>query len=79
MNEATRSQYVNTVLAALRWYQYCEMGEPNKRPDWLHSIATNGDEEISMDYSGIDQFCEDLNLGKINLMNEEDIAKWDIW
>ena len=29
----------NTVLAALEYYQYCGMGEPANRPEWLHDIA----------------------------------------
>lgn len=57
-------QELNTVLAALRYYQRQGMGEPKNRPDWLHDIATNGDEEISLDDDGIDGLCEKLNGAK---------------
>jgi hypothetical protein len=57
------AQEFNTILAALRWYQVCGMDNPSNRPGWLHDIATNGGEEVSMDDEGIDALCERLNTG----------------
>ncbi|MBE7540614.1 MAG: hypothetical protein HS122_19670 [Opitutaceae bacterium] len=49
-----------TLLAALRFYQAQGMGEPTNRTDAIHDIATNGDEVVSLDASGIDKLCERL-------------------
>lgn len=57
------SQERNTILAALRFYQQQGMGEPANRSDEIHAIATNGDEDISMDDKGIDALCERINFG----------------
>lgn len=54
-------QETATILAALRYYQHCGMGEPNNRPDWLHEIATNGD-VTSLDANEIDALCERINF-----------------
>lgn len=51
----------NTLLAALRAYQEAGYGDPAKRPDYLHEIATDGDCEISADDVGIDELCERIN------------------
>lgn len=48
---------IATILAALRYYQAQGMGEPANRPDWLHEIATDCDEVISLDSAGIDDLC----------------------
>jgi hypothetical protein len=53
---------LNTILAALRYWQKNGMGEPANRSDELHDIATNGGEDISLDDSGIDDLCARLNF-----------------
>jgi len=50
-----------TILAALRYYQENDQGEPNSRSNAIDDIATNGDEVISLDSVGIDDLCERLN------------------
>ena len=54
-------QEVNTILAALRYYQQQGMGEPINRSDWIHDIATDGGSETSMNGEGIDDLCEKIN------------------
>lgn len=56
-------QEVATILAALRYYQEQGMGEPSNRSNAIHDIATDGDNQISMDAEGIDALCEQLNCG----------------
>ncbi len=56
------AQELNTILAALRFYQEEEMTEPDNRSDAIHDIATNGDQETSMDDAGVDELCEKLNF-----------------
>lgn len=51
-----------TILAALRYYQQQGMGDPDNRSDDIHDIATNGDQETSLDEDGIDDLCEKLNF-----------------
>lgn len=57
-------QDLNTVLAALRFYQQQGMGDPSNRSDEIHAIATDGDTDISMDGGGIDALCEHLNTAQ---------------
>ncbi|HCE7247036.1 TPA: hypothetical protein NHR53_005584 [Pseudomonas aeruginosa] len=52
----------NTILAALRLYQEMGMGDPANRSDHIHDIATNGDDEISMDEWGIEELCQSINF-----------------
>ena len=54
---------LNTILAALRYYQEQGMGDPENRSDDIHEIATNGDTDVSLDDAGIDDLCERLNFG----------------
>ena len=56
------AQELNTILAALRFCQEEEMTEPDNRSDAIHDIATNGDQETSMDDAGVDELCEKLNF-----------------
>jgi hypothetical protein len=56
------NQDLNTILAALRAYQAAGYGEPCNRPLAIHDIATNMDNETSMDDAGIDDLCERLNV-----------------
>jgi hypothetical protein len=53
---------IATILAALRYYQQQGMGDPDNRSDDIHDIATNGDQETSLDDEGIDELCEKLNF-----------------
>jgi hypothetical protein len=52
---------LHTVLAALRFYQESGQGEPANRSDWIHELATNCHEVVSLDDDGIDELCERLN------------------
>ncbi len=54
-------QELNTILAALRYYQANGQGDPANREQGIHDIATNFDEQISLDAAGIDELCEDIN------------------
>jgi len=51
----------NTILAALRFYQQQGMGDPENRSDDIHAIATNCDNDTSLDDAGIDNLCEHIN------------------
>lgn len=52
----------DTILAALRWYQHCGMGDSMSRPRWVHEIATSTCGAYLND-AGIDGLCERLNTG----------------
>ena len=54
-------QEFHTILAALRFYQEQGQGEPANRSDRIHELATNDDQQISLDDAGIDELCERLN------------------
>ena len=56
-------QEVATILAALRYYQEQGMGDPANRSAAIHEIATDGDNQISMDDEGVDALCEWMNCG----------------
>ena len=56
------NQELATVLAALRFYQEAGMGAPDNLPSYIHDIATDSGEVISLDGRGIDELCEKLNL-----------------
>lgn len=56
---------VNTILAALRYYQENGQGEPDNRSNAIHDIATNIGEDISLDVDAIDELCERLNCGEV--------------
>lgn len=43
------SQETSTVLAALRFYELNNQGDPNYRTDAIHDIAVTNDDETSMD------------------------------
>jgi hypothetical protein len=60
---------INTILAALRFYQEGGQGEPANRSLDIHDLATNGDEQISMDANGIDELCEAINMGHLVLVD----------
>ncbi len=55
------NQEFNTILAALRYYQWDGLGDPVNRPAEIHDIATDGGDQISMDDAGIDALCERIN------------------
>lgn len=54
-------QGINTILAALRFYQANDQGNPNSRSDDIHCIATNGESNTSLDAPGIDHLCDSIN------------------
>jgi hypothetical protein len=60
---------INTVLAALRFYQQHGQGDPANRSLEIHDIATDNDEQISMDADGIDGLCEAINMGHLVLVD----------
>ncbi|GAB0154619.1 hypothetical protein [Marinobacterium sp. BA1] len=60
---------VNTLLAALRFYQEAGMGDPCNRSDHIHALATDDNNDTSLDDEGIDELCEALNCGDLALMN----------
>ncbi len=60
---------VNTILAALRYYQEHGQGEPANRSLDIHDIATGNDSQVSMDADGIDGLCEAINTKKIVLVD----------
>ena len=64
----------NTILAALRYYQQGGQGEPDRRTDAIHEIATNSGDDISLDAIAIDSLCADLNAGALELARPERAA-----
>jgi hypothetical protein len=60
------SQELATILAALRYYQEENMGEPDYRSDRIHAIATDDDTETSLDADGIDDLCMKLNTSGVH-------------
>lgn len=63
---------VSTVLAALRFYQSLNMGEPDSRPGWVHEIATDGGTVMaSLDSDGISELCERINISERKLTDEQ--------
>jgi hypothetical protein len=59
--DLTKAQ-LDTILGALRYYQRAGMGEPAKRPDWLQEIVAPDIDSTSLDASGIDELCEQINF-----------------
>lgn len=66
------AQQINTLLAALRYYQRQGMCEPDNRPDWLQAIACPTDDDTSEDEEGVDELCELINLGRNTIVTEPD-------
>ncbi len=54
-------QDLHTILAALRNYQWNDLGDPANRSEAINDLATNGGEWISHDDAGIDDLCERIN------------------
>lgn len=53
---------LNTILAALRWYQHSGMGQPFNRQDWLQKIACpDPGNNTSLDNDGISDLCTRLS------------------
>lgn len=59
--EIEDQQERNTVLAALRVYQRLGYGDPGKQPDWVHEIASDGFQDVTLDDDAIDSLCERIN------------------
>lgn len=53
---------LNTILAALRFYQEAGMCDPANRSDFIQAIACPTDDDTSLDESGIDDLCERINF-----------------
>jgi hypothetical protein len=51
---------LNTIIAALRFYQEAGMGDPFERPDWLNDIACPTVDSTSLSDEEIDRLCEYL-------------------
>jgi hypothetical protein len=64
-------QALNTILAALRYYQRAGQGEPKSRNDEIHRIATDDDGTVSLDAVAIDRLCEDVNAGALELVRRK--------
>ena len=56
---------LHTIIAALRYYQLHGQGDPANRSDWIHDLATNGEEVISLNDVAIDELCQRINLGPV--------------
>lgn len=54
------SQALNTLLAALQFYQNHDQGEPSNRTDEIHELAVGPDDDISLDETGIAELMETL-------------------
>lgn len=65
MTAADIDQIRATIIAALRTYQREGYGNPDRRPDDIHDLATKGGDQISMDDDGIDDLCQMLNFGNL--------------
>jgi len=55
---------INTILAALRFYQSESQGDPSFRSDWIQEIACPTEDDTSLDSDGIDELCERINCGE---------------
>lgn len=60
--EHITDQQFHTIIAALRFYQQMGQGDPDNRSDWIHELATNSGEVISLDDEGIDDLVEYINV-----------------
>lgn len=57
-----------TVLAALRTYQESGYGDPFRRPERIHDIATNlGEVVASLDDKGIENLIDRLNYDTLEM------------
>lgn len=72
MTPADNDQALHTILAALRTYQELGYGDPDIRPNDIHDIATNGGDQISMDNAGIEELCQMLNFGDLELTHKDE-------
>lgn len=67
MSAADIDQIKHTIIAALRTYQQEGYGDPDQRPRDIHDLATNGGDQISMDDEGLDELCQMLNFGDLEI------------
>jgi hypothetical protein len=65
---------LSTVLAALRYFQEDDMGDPENRSDRIDDIATDMGEENSLTTHEIDELCEKLNVAGVH---DDDSGKPD--
>lgn len=68
-------QEISTIIAALRFYQEYDQGNPDKRSNWIHNIATDGDSTVSLDDCGVSQLVDKLQTNGGNTMTEVEVLK----
>jgi hypothetical protein len=54
-----------TVIAALAWYANSGFGEPAKRPDYIHDLATDDNAVVSLDDMGVRKLARDIVSKKV--------------
>ncbi len=57
--------HLNTILAALRYYQENGQGDPANRSDDIQSIACPTADDTSLDADGIDELCEAIKFSDV--------------
>lgn len=72
MTPADKDQALHTILAALRTYQELGYGDPDNRPNDIHELATNGGDQISMDDEGVEELCQMLNFGDLQMTHKDE-------
>jgi hypothetical protein len=60
---------LNTIIAALRFYQGKGQGDPANRSVEIHELAVGDDDDVSLDASAIDDLCEKLNCEGVAVGN----------
>ena len=66
------AQHVATIRAALMFYNDKGQGDPANRSDWVHDLATDGDNQTSMDEQGINELYQYFTLGGVPVIEELD-------
>lgn len=64
INISVDEQQFHTIIAALCFYQEYRQVEPSRRTDWIHELATNGDEVTSLDGEGVDTLVNQINTAE---------------
>jgi hypothetical protein len=55
----------HTILAALRFYQKHDQGDPEQREEWINRLATNDESFNGLDTDEIDELAVRINLESI--------------
>ena len=69
-----------TVVAALQHYLDDGLGDPSARSDHIHHLATDGDQQISLDDEGVEQLLGLMRRGGVESKSVpalDDKAGWD--